>query len=152
MPWLSIQCRTQNTKARDPSYGQTAASFWRFFGARYAYKAVGEALEVIPRSLAHNCGAELSWCRTSEAAPIWKEPLSMCLPISPCKGADVVRAMTDLRARHATAGVHPSRLHRPFASTVSGLHEAMPPLASMVKLEKWPMSRPAERRTVRRDR
>ncbi|CAK9044458.1 T-complex protein 1 subunit gamma (TCP-1-gamma) (CCT-gamma) (Chaperonin subunit CCTV gamma) [Durusdinium trenchii] len=41
---------------------------------QYAYKAVGEALEVIPRSLAHNCGA------------------------------DVVRAMTDLRARHATAG------------------------------------------------
>eukprot|EP00439_Symbiodinium_sp_Y106_P013232 s3997_g1.t3 len=41
---------------------------------QYAYKAVGEALEVIPRSLAHNCGA------------------------------DVVRAMTDLRARHAATG------------------------------------------------
>lgn len=41
---------------------------------QYAYRAVGEALEVIPRSLAHNCGA------------------------------DVVRTMTDLRARHATPG------------------------------------------------
>eukprot|EP00931_Biecheleriopsis_adriatica_P065861 TRINITY_DN4031_c0_g2_i1.p1 TRINITY_DN4031_c0_g2~~TRINITY_DN4031_c0_g2_i1.p1 ORF type:complete len:561 (+),score=143.71 TRINITY_DN4031_c0_g2_i1:93-1775(+) len=41
---------------------------------QYAYRAVGEALEVIPRSLAHNCGA------------------------------DVVRIMTDLRARHATPG------------------------------------------------
>lgn len=41
---------------------------------QYAYRAVGEALEVIPRSLAHNCGA------------------------------DVVRAMTDLRARHAASG------------------------------------------------
>jgi T-complex protein 1 subunit gamma len=38
---------------------------------QYAYKAVADALEVIPRSLAHNCGA------------------------------DVVRVMTDLRARHA---------------------------------------------------
>merc|ERR1712151_968300 len=36
---------------------------------QYAYKAVADALEVIPRSLAHNCGA------------------------------DVVRVMTDLRAR-----------------------------------------------------
>jgi T-complex protein 1 subunit gamma len=42
---------------------------------QYAYKAVADALEVIPRSLAHNCGA------------------------------DVVRVMTDLRARHATADV-----------------------------------------------
>jgi len=41
---------------------------------QYAYKAVADALEVIPRSLAHNCGA------------------------------DVVRVMTDLRARHATPG------------------------------------------------
>merc|ERR1712014_512998 len=41
---------------------------------QYAYKAVAEALEVIPRTLAHNCGA------------------------------DVVRAMTDLRARHAIPG------------------------------------------------
>jgi T-complex protein 1 subunit gamma len=41
---------------------------------QYAYKAVADALEVIPRSLAHNCGA------------------------------DVVRVMTDLRARHAVAG------------------------------------------------
>eukprot|EP00437_Effrenium_voratum_P020347 CAMPEP_0181452522 /NCGR_PEP_ID=MMETSP1110-20121109/29249_1 /TAXON_ID=174948 /ORGANISM="Symbiodinium sp., Strain CCMP421" /LENGTH=564 /DNA_ID=CAMNT_0023576805 /DNA_START=48 /DNA_END=1742 /DNA_ORIENTATION=- len=41
---------------------------------QYAYRAVGEALEVIPRSLAHNCGS------------------------------DVVRAMTDLRARHAAPG------------------------------------------------
>merc|ERR1712048_1365789 len=40
---------------------------------QYAYKAVADALEVIPRSLAHNCGA------------------------------DVVRVMTDLRARHAAA-------------------------------------------------
>eukprot|EP00928_Gymnodinium_smaydae_P057123 TRINITY_DN403_c0_g1_i1.p1 TRINITY_DN403_c0_g1~~TRINITY_DN403_c0_g1_i1.p1 ORF type:complete len:561 (+),score=155.12 TRINITY_DN403_c0_g1_i1:89-1771(+) len=40
---------------------------------QYAYKAVADALEVIPRSLAHNCGA------------------------------DVVRVMTDLRARHAGA-------------------------------------------------
>jgi len=39
-----------------------------------AYRAVADALEVIPRTLAHNCGA------------------------------DVVRVMTDLRARHATAG------------------------------------------------
>merc|ERR1712048_536768 len=38
---------------------------------QYAYKAVADALEVIPRSLAHNCGA------------------------------DVVRVMTDLRARHS---------------------------------------------------
>merc|ERR1712086_949669 len=38
---------------------------------QYAYKAVADALEVIPRSLAHNCGA------------------------------DVVRVMTDLRSRHA---------------------------------------------------
>merc|ERR1719162_2974474 len=38
---------------------------------QYAYRAVADALEVIPRSLAHNCGA------------------------------DVVRVMTDLRARHA---------------------------------------------------
>ena len=30
-------------------------------GVRYAYKAVGEALEVIPRSLAHNCGGDLSF-------------------------------------------------------------------------------------------
>merc|ERR1712048_293823 len=41
---------------------------------QYAYKAVADALEVIPRSLAHNCGA------------------------------DVVRVMTDLRSRHAVAG------------------------------------------------
>jgi len=41
---------------------------------QYAYRAVADALEVIPRSLAHNCGA------------------------------DVVRVMTDLRARHATTG------------------------------------------------
>lgn len=41
---------------------------------QYAYRAVADALEVIPRSLAHNCGA------------------------------DVVRVMTDLRARHASAG------------------------------------------------
>jgi len=41
---------------------------------QYAYKAVADALEVIPRTLAHNCGA------------------------------DVVRAMTDLRARHAVPG------------------------------------------------
>jgi T-complex protein 1 subunit gamma len=41
---------------------------------QYAYRAVADALEVIPRSLAHNCGA------------------------------DVVRVMTDLRARHAAAG------------------------------------------------
>merc|ERR1712151_1405172 len=41
---------------------------------QFAYRAVAEALEVIPRSLAHNCGA------------------------------DVVRVMTDLRARHATTG------------------------------------------------
>jgi len=41
---------------------------------QYAYRAVADALEVIPRSLAHNCGA------------------------------DVVRTMTDLRARHATPG------------------------------------------------
>merc|ERR1711988_511655 len=41
---------------------------------QYAYKAVADAFEVIPRSLAHNCGA------------------------------DVVRVMTDLRARHGTAG------------------------------------------------
>eukprot|EP00933_Yihiella_yeosuensis_P038788 TRINITY_DN3273_c0_g2_i1.p1 TRINITY_DN3273_c0_g2~~TRINITY_DN3273_c0_g2_i1.p1 ORF type:complete len:563 (-),score=160.36 TRINITY_DN3273_c0_g2_i1:221-1909(-) len=41
---------------------------------QYAYKAVAEALEVIPRSLAHNCGA------------------------------DVVRVMTDLRARHSAPG------------------------------------------------
>merc|ERR1740123_1445220 len=40
---------------------------------QYAYKAVADALEVIPRSLAHNCGA------------------------------DVVRVMTDLRSRHAAA-------------------------------------------------
>jgi len=39
---------------------------------QYAYKAVADALEVIPRSLAHNCGA------------------------------DVVRVMTDLRARHSS--------------------------------------------------
>merc|ERR1740117_798292 len=38
---------------------------------QYAYKAVADALEVIPRSLAHNCGA------------------------------DVVRVMTELRSRHA---------------------------------------------------
>jgi len=38
---------------------------------QYAYRAVADALEVIPRSLAHNCGA------------------------------DVVRVMTDLRSRHA---------------------------------------------------
>jgi len=41
---------------------------------QYAYRAVADALEVIPRSLAHNCGA------------------------------DVVRVMTDLRSRHAVAG------------------------------------------------
>merc|ERR1712190_677132 len=41
---------------------------------QFSYKAVADALEVIPRSLAHNCGA------------------------------DVVRIMTDLRARHASAG------------------------------------------------
>merc|ERR1712113_375909 len=41
---------------------------------QYSYKAVADALEVIPRSLAHNCGA------------------------------DVVRVMTDLRARHAVSG------------------------------------------------
>merc|ERR1719401_2140998 len=41
---------------------------------QYAYRAVADALEVIPRSLAHNCGA------------------------------DVVRVMTDLRARHAAQG------------------------------------------------
>merc|ERR1719148_185456 len=41
---------------------------------QFAYKAVADALEVIPRSLAHNCGA------------------------------DVVRVMTDLRARHAVPG------------------------------------------------
>lgn len=41
---------------------------------QYAYRAVADALEVIPRSLAHNCGA------------------------------DVVRLMTDLRSRHAVAG------------------------------------------------
>merc|ERR1719356_1020828 len=41
---------------------------------QYAYRAVADALEVIPRSLAHNCGA------------------------------DVVRLMTDLRARHAASG------------------------------------------------
>mmetsp|Transcript_115465 Transcript_115465/g.367205 ORF Transcript_115465/g.367205 Transcript_115465/m.367205 type:complete len:556 (+) Transcript_115465:106-1773(+) len=41
---------------------------------QFAYKAIADALEVIPRSLAHNCGA------------------------------DVVRVMTDLRARHATEG------------------------------------------------
>merc|ERR1712087_792319 len=41
---------------------------------QYAYKAVADALEVIPRSLAHNCDA------------------------------DTVRVMTDLRARHAVAG------------------------------------------------
>merc|ERR1712083_1025761 len=41
---------------------------------QFAYRAVADALEVIPRSLAHNCGA------------------------------DVVRVMTDLRARHAAAG------------------------------------------------
>jgi len=41
---------------------------------QYAYRAVADAMEVIPRSLAHNCGA------------------------------DVVRVMTDLRARHAVAG------------------------------------------------
>jgi len=40
---------------------------------QYAYRAVADALEVIPRSLAHNCGA------------------------------DVVRVMTDLRSRHAKA-------------------------------------------------
>lgn len=40
---------------------------------QYAYRAIADALEVIPRSLAHNCGA------------------------------DVVRVMTDLRARHAVA-------------------------------------------------
>merc|ERR1712176_189139 len=40
---------------------------------QYAYRAVADALEVIPRTLAHNCGA------------------------------DVVRVMTDLRARHAAA-------------------------------------------------
>merc|ERR1712113_500034 len=41
---------------------------------QFAYRAVADALEVIPRSLAHNCGA------------------------------DVVRVMTDLRSRHAVAG------------------------------------------------
>merc|ERR1740133_609536 len=41
---------------------------------QYAYRAVADALEVIPRSLAHNCGA------------------------------DVVRVMTDLRSRHAAKG------------------------------------------------
>merc|ERR1712190_101137 len=41
---------------------------------QFAYRAVSDALEVIPRSLAHNCGA------------------------------DVVRVMTDLRARHASSG------------------------------------------------
>merc|ERR1712217_569008 len=41
---------------------------------QFAYRAVADALEVIPRSLAHNCGA------------------------------DVVRVMTDLRARHGVAG------------------------------------------------
>merc|ERR1719401_630615 len=41
---------------------------------QYAYRAVADALEVIPRSLAHNCGA------------------------------DVVRVMTDLRSRHAVPG------------------------------------------------
>jgi len=41
---------------------------------QYAYRAVADALEVIPRSLVHNCGG------------------------------DVVRVMTDLRARHAVAG------------------------------------------------
>jgi len=40
---------------------------------QFAYRAVADALEVIPRSLAHNCGA------------------------------DVVRIMTDLRSRHASA-------------------------------------------------
>merc|ERR1711920_1214232 len=40
---------------------------------QFAYRAVADALEVIPRTLAHNCGA------------------------------DVVRIMTDLRARHAAA-------------------------------------------------
>merc|ERR1719498_1245732 len=39
---------------------------------QFPYRAVADALEVIPRSLAHNCGA------------------------------DVVRVMTDLRSRHAT--------------------------------------------------
>jgi len=39
---------------------------------QYAYRAVADALEVIPRTLAHNCGA------------------------------DVVRVMTDLRARHSS--------------------------------------------------
>merc|ERR1719486_1400033 len=44
---------------------------------QYAYRAVADALEVIPRSLAHNCGA------------------------------DVVRVMTDLRSRHAQKnGLH----------------------------------------------
>merc|ERR1719152_935243 len=38
---------------------------------QYAYRAVADALEVIPRSLAHNCGS------------------------------DVVRVLTDLRSRHA---------------------------------------------------
>lgn len=32
-----------------------------WFICRYAYRAVGEALEVIPRSLAHNCGAPLRY-------------------------------------------------------------------------------------------
>merc|ERR1711935_378918 len=41
---------------------------------QYAYRAVADALEVIPRSLAHNCGA------------------------------DAVRVMTDLRSRHAGEG------------------------------------------------
>merc|ERR1712176_560895 len=39
---------------------------------QFAYRAVADALEVIPRSLAHNCGA------------------------------DVIRIMTDLRSRHAS--------------------------------------------------
>merc|ERR1719316_911833 len=41
---------------------------------QYAYRSVADALEVIPRSLAHNCGS------------------------------DVVRVMTDLRARHGQPG------------------------------------------------
>jgi T-complex protein 1 subunit gamma len=41
---------------------------------QYAYRAVADAMEVIPRSLAHNCGA------------------------------DVVRVMTDLRSRHSQPG------------------------------------------------
>jgi len=40
---------------------------------QFTYRAVADALEVVPRSLAHNCGA------------------------------DVVRIMTDLRSRHASA-------------------------------------------------